>query len=241
MKRMLNKRKRAFGALVVVVIAGLSVLAILASTRIVWPGTARASESLDTASPPSTNASAGLSLAAAQSLEDKLRVLQTPVSPTARSLRPVTITEAEANSYLKYRSGTFLPPAVHDPELHIASDSVSGTADVDFGQLNQGTTPANQANDWTTRALAGLFTGKQRVAATGKLATGDGQGRVTIESVSIGGINVPPVLVDWLLQNYVAKRYKVDLSKPFTLPDHVTRIELAQGRALFVRSPDKGR
>lgn len=237
---MLNRKKRALGALVVAVIAGLSTLAILTSAGIVWPGAARASSPPDTPSPPSTNASTGLSLAAAQSLEDKLRVLQTPVPPAARSLRPVTITEAEANSYLKYRSGTFLPPAVHDPELHIASDSVSGTADVDFGQLNQGT-PTPQSNDWTTRALAGIFTGKQRVAATGKLATGDGQGRVTIESVSIGGVNVPSALVDWLLQNYVAKRYKVDLSKPFALPDHVTRIELAQGRALFVRSPDKGR
>ncbi|HEV2494440.1 MAG TPA: hypothetical protein VG204_15355 [Terriglobia bacterium] len=240
MKGMAEKSKTACFTRFAVAIAGLGVLAILASTRMMWPGTARASGAADTAS-PSASASTGLSLAAAQSLEDKLRVLQTPVPPATRSLRPVTITEAEANSYLKYRSGQFLPPAVHDPELHIASDSVSGTADVDFGQLNQGTTPANQANDWTTRALAGLFTGKQRVAATGKLATGDGQGRVTIESVSIGGINVPPALVDWLLQNYVAKRYKVDLSKPFALPDHVTRIELAQGRALFVRSPDKGR
>ncbi|HKS97111.1 MAG TPA: hypothetical protein VJV74_13390 [Terriglobia bacterium] len=236
---MLRTKKRAFYTLIVVMIAGLSVLAILASTGILWPGTVRASSPADTTSPATTNVSTGLSLAAARSLEDKLRVLQTPVPPTTRSLRPVTITEAEANSYLKYRSGTFLPPAVHDPELHIASDSVSGTADVDFNQLNQGTAPAAQSSDWTTRALAGIFTGKQRVAATGKLATGDGQGRVTIESVSIGGINVPAALVDWLLQNYVAKRYKVDLSKPFALPDHVTRIELSQGSARFVRSADK--
>jgi hypothetical protein len=236
---MLEKTRRTFFTQFTLVLAGLGTLAILVSTQMMWPGTASANEPADTAS-PSTNASAGLSIAAAQSLEDKLRVLQTPVPPAIHSLRPVTITEAEANSYLKYRSGSFLPPAVHDPELHIASDSVSGTADVDFNQLNKGT-PAAQSSDWTTRALAGIFTGKQHVAATGKLATGDGQGRVTIESVSIGGINVPPVLVDWLLQNYVAKRYKIDLSKPFTLPDHVTRIELAAGRALFVRSPDKGR
>jgi hypothetical protein len=237
---MVNKKKRVFLTRLVMLVTGLGTLVILAAPRTAWPGPARANSLADTASPPSTNASTGLSLAAAQSLEDKLRVLQTPVPPATRSLRPVTITEAEANSYLKYRSAQFLPPAVHDPELHIASDSVSGTADVDFNQLNQGT-PATQSNDWTTRALAGIFTGKQRVAATGKLATDAGQGRVTIESVSIGGINVPSALVDWLLQNYVAKRYKVDLSKPFALPDHVTRIELSEGRALFVRSPDKGR
>ena len=185
--------------------------------------------------------SPSLSLASAQSLEDKMRALSTPVPPTVHSLKPISITEAEANSYLKYRGGTFLPPAVHDPELHITAERVSGVADVDFGALNANSAGGKtaQPNDWMTRALTGLFSGKQRVAATGKLETANGEGRVTIESVSIGASTVPPVLVDWLLANYVAKRYNLDLSKPFALPDHVTHIELGDGRALFVRSPTK--
>ena len=172
-----------------------------------------------------------------------MRALSSPVPPTVRSLKPIAITEAEANSFLKYRGGRFLPPAVHDPELHIFSEHLSGNAEVDFNELNQGSGATQKAappNDWAARALSAIFEGKQHVAATGKLDTAKGQGRVTIESVTIGSVAVPPVLVDWLLQNYVAKRYNIDLSKPFTLPDHVTHIELGAGRALLVRSPDKG-
>jgi hypothetical protein len=41
--------------------------------------------------------------------------------------------------------------------------------------------------------------------------------------------------VNFLVQSYVEKRYKIDLSKPFHLPPNVTHIELASGRATFHR------
>lgn len=222
--------------------AGLTAFSFLAARTHAWSGVASPAPATSRVTPAGDpgNTVPSLSLASAQSLEDKLRALSTPVPPTLHALKPITITENEANSYLKYRGGTFLPPAVHDPELHITAQRVSGDADVDFGALNgSGGAKAAQPNDWTARALTGLFSGKQRVAATGRLETANGEGKVTIESVSIGSITVPPVLVDWLLANYVAKRYNIDLSKPFALPDHVNHIELGDGRALFVRSPNR--
>ena len=197
-----------------------------------WPRSSRDGGS------PATKADVEVSPAAAQALEEKMRLLATPVPNPAKSLGPVIITETEANSYLKYRGQSFLPPAVHDPEVHITSDRVSGAAEVDFDQLNQ---QAAKADDWATRAMTSIFSGRQRVNATGKLETRSGQGKVTIESASIGNNAVPQALLDWLVRNYLQQRYKIDLSKPFTLPDHVTRIELGAGRALFLRSPDKGR
>jgi len=197
-----------------------------------WPRSSRDGGS------PATKADVEVSPAAAQALEEKMRLLATPVPNPAKSLGPVIITETEANSYLKYRGQSFLPPAVHDPEVHITSDRVSGAAEVDFDQLNQ---QAAKADDWATRAMSSIFSGRQRVNATGKLETRNGQGKVTIESASIGNTAVPQALLDWLVRNYLQQRYKIDLSKPFTLPDHVTRIELGAGRALFLRSPDKGR
>jgi hypothetical protein len=47
------------------------------------------------------------------------------------------------------------------------------------------------------------------------------------------------VLVSLLLESYVQKRYKIDLSKPLPLPDHVTRIELGPGNATFFRGSAK--
>lgn len=239
MKRALRENRMSRGRPLAVAL-GLTAVLLMTPARVTWSGSPWLT---DTQPATARAATVVLSPAAAQALEDKMRALQGPVPAATRSLAPVAITEAEANSYLKYRGGRFLPPAVHDPELHISPEHLSGVADVDFNELNQaaGGQKAAPSNDWAARALSAIFTGKQRVAATGKLDTGNGQGRVTVENVTVGSVAVPPVLVDWLLQNYVSKRYNIDLSKPFTLPDHVTRIELSDGRALLVRSPSKGR
>jgi hypothetical protein len=178
-----------------------------------------------------------LSPDAARALDAKLRSLTNPATAQGQSFQPIVISEWEANSYLKYRGQEFLPKGVNDPEIHIAGpDSVTGEALVDFGVLNQG---SGDKNDWSAQMLGLILSGKQRVSATGKLVTGNGQGKVTISSVTIGNTTVPQLLVDFLLQNYLQARYKIDLSKPFELPDHVTHIDLSSGRATFFRSLDK--
>ncbi len=172
------------------------------------------------------------------SLEEKIQVLSDATSRPGARYDPVVLTEDEANAYLRDHASEFLPPAVQTPEVHIASDHVTATAEVDFNQLNQG---AKAADDWTSSIVASIFKGKQRVTADGKLDTSNGQGKVGIENVAIGSTSIPDWLVQTLIENYVEKKYNVDLSKPFTLPDHVTKIELAHGRATFIRSSKKSR
>jgi hypothetical protein len=176
--------------------------------------------------------------ASRSSVEEKIQVLSDTTTRPGARYDPVVLTDSEANTYLEDHARDFLPPAVTNPELRIASDHVTGSAEVDFSQLNQG---APASNDWTSSIMASVFKGKQRVTADGKLETSNGQGKVTVRNVSIGSTAIPDWLVQILLQNYVQNRYKLDLSKPFTLPDHVTRIELASGRATFIRSADKKR
>jgi hypothetical protein len=176
--------------------------------------------------------------ASRSSVEQKILVLSDTTTRPGARYDPVVLTDSEANTYLEAHARDFLPPAVQNPEVRIASDHVTGSAEVDFNQLNQGQ-PAS--NDLTSSILASVFKGKQRVTADGKLETSNGQGKVNIENVSIGSTSIPDWLVQLLLRNYVQNRYKVDLSKPFTLPDHVTRIELASGRATFIRSANKVR
>lgn len=177
-----------------------------------------------------------LSPAEAQQLEAKLNLLGQPRPNVPLSFRPIVITDSEANSYLRYKGQNFLPPAVQNPEVRINSDGIYGVADIDFGLVEKQSTTGQ---DWTVRALSMILTGRQRVSAVGKLDTGNGQAKVNIENVSIGNTPVPQVLVDWLLANYVQKKYNIDLSKPLVLPDHVARIELARGQATLVRSLNK--
>jgi hypothetical protein len=217
------------------VMAGRLALAVLASLILLgWLGT------LWSAVPrPGTSDGAGeISEAAAQSLADKFAMLSAPLPRARPSWGPISITESEANSYLKYRGHKFLPPAVHNPEIHIAADQLSGTANVNFDELGQ---IGTQVNDWGMRILSLIFKGQQRVLAAGKLETANGQGRLTIESLKVGTITLPAGFVNFLVQNYMERRYKIDLSKPFPLPPHVTRIELGAGRATFHRSPRSNR
>jgi hypothetical protein len=177
----------------------------------------------------------GISPDAARSLQAKIRLLSAPPAGKPASLQPIVVTEVETNSYLKYEGKEFLPAGVNDPEIHITPQRIYGTADVDFGQLNQ----ASKTDDWGAKTLAMAFPGRQRVSATGSLNTSNSQGKVTIQDVRVGSFAVPDALVSLLLESYVQKRYKIDLNKPLPLPDHVTRIELGAGNATFYRTPAK--
>jgi len=188
--------------------------------------------------PEASKEGGAVSKAAAQSLADKMARLSTPTPRSSASWGPVGITEAEVNSYLTYRGNEFLPAAVHNPEIHIAADLLSGAADVDFNELGQ---IGTETGDWGMRVLPWVFRGKQRVSATGKLQTGDGRAQVTIDSLTVGTTAIPPGFVNFMLQSYMEKKYGIDLSKPFALPPHVTHIELGAGRATFHRGPNLSR
>jgi len=177
-----------------------------------------------------------LSEAAARTLETKIGLLADPESREPASYQPIVVTEREANSYFKYRGYEFLPPALHDPEIRIAPEKLTARATVDFDELGE---IGAKTDDWGAKFLAMVFKGKQEVVATGKLQTSNGQGKVTLDSMSVGGTSIPAGFVNFLVQNYVEKEYHVDLSKPFDLPDHVTRIEVGSGQATFHRSPGK--
>lgn len=181
---------------------------------------------------------AKISTPEARALEAKILALSEPSSRPPTSFQPIVITEAEANAYLRDHGPEFFPPGVRDPRIQIRPDEVLGAAEVDFDQLDQA-----RANTDNTGAqiIAWVFKGRQKVTATGKLDTANGQGRVTIENVAVGATAIPDWLVQWVLANYMQKRFNLDLSKAFVLPDHVTRIELAAGQATFVRSLSKGR
>ncbi|MGD1155004.1 MAG: hypothetical protein ABSA41_04170 [Terriglobia bacterium] len=174
--------------------------------------------------------------AAAQALEAKLRTLHTVDARPAKSYPPIVITENEANSYLTVHGGEFLPAGVHGPGVRILPEHVMGFADVDFGEFSR---IYSNPQDWGPKVLAAMFKGTQRVTATGKLQSSNGQAKLQIESVTVGSMTVPSWLVDFVIENYLQPRYKFDLSKPIPLPDHVTQIVLGSGQAIFLRSPNK--
>ncbi len=192
---------------------------------------------LSLATAPASNPTDDPSLAAVRSAEAKFELLSRPAAPGSRgTVDPIVISEQEANAYLKFHGREFLPPGVYSPEVRIHPSDVSGAADVDFNELNNS---GPKSDDWGARVLAMVFHGRQRVSAKGNVTTGNGQGKVTVQDVTVGTVAVPDWLVSLLIQTYVEKRYKLDLSKPLDLPDHVTRVDLGSGRAIFYRTSQK--
>ena len=188
--------------------------------------------------PETTKAGGEISQAAARALEAKIQILSNSNARPPKSFDPILITEAEASSYLKYHGQEFLPRSVRNPEIRITPERLLGAADVDFNELQ----PAGAAtDDWVAKMLAWVLRGRQKVTATGRLDTGNGQAKLTIENVTVGTTPIPDWMVALLLQHYVQVRYNLDLSKPFLLPDHVTHIELGAGHATLYRSPTKNR
>jgi hypothetical protein len=159
--------------------------------------------------------------------------LSGPSSSSRKPLGPIIVTDTEVNSYLKYDRPAFLPPGVSGLVIHFKPEGIHGGANVNFDSLH----PAQQpGNDLTTKVLASIFQGTQRVTALAKIASSDGTAKLTIQDVHVGSITLSDWLVNWLIQTYVESQYKVDLNKPFLLPTHVTRIDFAPGKAIFVRS-----
>jgi hypothetical protein len=172
----------------------------------------------------------------AQTLDSKIRILSGSGVEYGKPYQPIVITDSEANAYFKDHAQEFLPPGVHDLAVRITPDRVFAAAVVDFEEFSRS---YNNPSDWGPKVLAAMFKGKQKVTAAGKLETQNGQGKVKIEMVNVGTFVVPDWLIDFLLENYLQPRYKMDLTKPFVLPDHVIRVELGLGQATFIRTSEK--
>lgn len=178
----------------------------------------------------------GISPAAASMFQSKLMDLSTKGAAKSSSWRPIVFTDNEVNSFIKYDRPPFLPPSVRDLEIHFKPDGIHGAANVNFDELK----PSQQSeNPLASRLLASIFKGTQHLTALGALESKDGTGTLTIKDVHIGSTALSDWLVNFLIQTYVQSEYKVDLSKPFLLPDHVTHVEFAPGQAIFVRGAER--
>lgn len=214
----LSNRKQALSAVLLSVLAGAILLGICGVPTVALPDR------------PSTTG--GLSRAAANGFRTKLMELSASGPIKSGFEKAVVITDNEVNSFIKYDRPPFLPPSVRDINIHFKPEGIHGGANVNFDQLN----PTGQLGDQLgARLLASIFQGTQHVTALGVVDSENGTGTLTLKNVKIGSTALSDWLVNWFIKTYIQSEYKVDLSKPFLLPDHVTHIEFAPGKAIFVR------
>jgi hypothetical protein len=142
------------------------------------------------------------------------------------------VTESDVNSYLSLDAREYLPPSVARPSIAmLGTGRLSGTAIVDLDVVRGGS-----SGGWLD-PLAYL-SGRLPVFASGTLESRRGVARLLLDRTEIGGVPVPPSLLQEIVSFYTrSPEYPrgVRLDEPFDLPARIERIEIVRGQAVVVQ------
>jgi hypothetical protein len=189
-----------------------TILTILLLSAVVYIGHQTATSAAPPATPPADTSDHHL----AASLQTKLDHIRDNGQQASPDQTPTVMTEEEVNDYLN--SGRVdLPQGVKKVTLQGQSGVVTGFVNVDFDEIRSGQRSSNP--------LLSIFSGKHDVRVDGDVAGSGGEGKVHVRSVSIDGIDVPRVALEFFVEKYVTSKYpNVGLDSQFKLPN---RIDLA--------------
>lgn len=155
------------------------------------------------------------------------------VKPGARpSPLRTSFSDREVNAYFSVYGGDVVPDGVRDPQVAISEGGrVRARAVVDLD------TALRTKQRGVLDPLSWL-SGKVEVVATGQLQTAGGQGRLSVESATLGGVPVPKALLQELVSYYSrspqsAKGFSLD--EPFELPANIRSVETTRGAATVVQ------
>ena len=170
---------------------------------------------------------------------DALAMKQKVAAITAHGERPkkqglrTTVTESEVNSYLTYELGDSLPTGVAQPSVSaLGTGRVSGRAVVDLDAVRK----AN--NSTSLFDLRSYLTGQVPVTAIGVLRTGNGVGRLELQSASVGVVPVPKLLLQEIVTYYSKSPSRpggINLDDQFALPARIREIQVERGQAIIVQ------
>lgn len=150
----------------------------------------------------------------ADSAQQKFTYIQQNGAKPKPDPRPVWLTEAELNAWLA--SGYVrLPKGVRS--VHLTSPGggeIDGTARVDFDELTAGQRSSNP--------LLSLFTGIHNIEAQAHGQADGGRATVHIDSVSIDGVGVPRIALEFFIEHYLKPKYpQAGLDSNWRLPNRI--------------------
>ncbi len=152
----------------------------------------------------------------AESMQRKLDHISQNAQNNPPDQTPTVMTEEEVNDYLA--SGNVkLPLGVKKVTLQGQSGVINALVNVDFDEIRGGQRSPNP--------LLAIFSGRHDVRLDADAAGSGGQGKVHVRNVSIDGVDVPSVALEYFVQKYVTPKYpNVGIDSQFQLP---SRIDLA--------------
>lgn len=149
----------------------------------------------------------------ADSLERKLDYIEANARLSHPNPAPTVMTEEEINDYVA--SGRVkLPQGVKKVRFAGQSGILTAVATIDFDEISAGQRSSNP--------LLSIFNGTHTVLVEANAAGSGGAAKVDIRSVSIDGINVPRIALEFFLNKYITPKYpNVGMESTFKLPDRI--------------------
>lgn len=157
---------------------------------------------------PSASGTQAIYQAEARSAQRKFDYIQQNALRKPPNPKPTTITENEINAWLSSGNAQ-LPKGVKKLQLHGEGGRISGHAVVDFDEITAGK---------SLNPLLSLFHGVHDVEAEGRAEGNGGEGHVHIETVSLDGVEIPHMALEYFVEKYVTPKYPgVGLDSTFKL------------------------
>jgi hypothetical protein len=140
---------------------------------------------------------------------------------------PTVLTEREVNAWFSSAQAD-LPKGVHRLQLQADPGIIHGTADVDFDQVTGGRYSANP--------LMSLFSGVHQVKADAHGQGANGIGQVHIDSVSLDGIAVPRMALEYFVDHYIRPKYpNLGIDSTFKLPNKINQADVGSHEVTLIQ------
>lgn len=165
--------------------------------------------------------------AAAQNFQKKLDYLERNAKSNPVQHRSTQLNADEVNAWFR-EGGYKLPQGVQKVVFHSQPDTIVANTTVDFDEVKEGKRNLNP--------LLSMFSGVHDVEITATASAQNGQGHVTIQTVSIDGVGVPHLALEMFVKRYITPKYPgVGLDNTFTMPDRIDTATVGHDYALLTQ------
>jgi len=165
--------------------------------------------------------------ALAQRFQSKVDFLEHNAQSNPVQRRSTQLNADEANAWFR-EGGYKLPQGVEKVIFHGHPDTIVANATVDFDEVKQGKHNLNP--------LLSVFSGVHDVEVTATASAQNGQGHVTIQSVSIDDVGVPRLALEMFVKRYITPKYPgVGLENTFQMPDRIDAATVGNDTALLTQ------
>lgn len=160
----------------------------------------------------------------ADAFDKKVVQVQAQAEQKSEKDRATTFSQAETNSYLKFKAADLLPTGLTQPMITmIGSGKVAGQAIVDLDIVRQ----KQSRGGWFDPTS--YLTGQLQVNASGRIVTGDGKGRFELESAEVSGVPIPKAFLGQMVSFFTRTSDNPrgsSIDDTFELPSNITRIDV---------------